>query len=309
MRARGILCDERTSTLGCRDVIALASSEFLPKSMAHRICTGHVRLFDVSCAGVTSAHIEVLTCNGGAPSQPFLSVLMVSVAFLEDMIGACPCSDGTRVLLLAGEPRTEKTGGGPLLIDHINSGFSYSVRDRSHVVVFRCAEAHRTLVHELMHVWGIHGKEVHCAQTMAMRHLGSPRGTLLSEAFVEAVTWLLMRGLSPSTTDAEEISHSLTLARQFTACACDDGTTNAWSYIVGKALLISDGGQRLCKFLASGGGGKSSLRTLHDKSSYLALVRMMCENAAELPQHRGSFFKDAMPLIRMVKNDWGGAFE
>ena len=308
VRAQGIFCNERNSALDCRDVSAAASSKFLPESMAQQICSGEVRVFVVTCPGIVKAPIELYTCNGREPSHSLLSVLVASIASLETMLGNCPCSGGVRVFLLAGKPRTKKDGTGPLLIDHINSGFSYIMRDRGHVVVFRCVEAHRTLVHELMHVWGIHGNEDHHAQMIAATRLGAPSNVLLSEAFVEAMTWLLMRGLSPSTTDAEEMSHSLTLARQYMACACDDGTTNAWSYIMGRALLIADGGGKLCAFLSSGARGARP-QTLHGASSHIALVDIMCENAAKLPQHKEPHLSNAMPLIRMVKSDWGGAFE
>ena len=90
------------------------------------------------------------------------------------------------------------------------------------------------------------------------------------------------------------------------SCACDDGATNAWAYIVGRALLTADGGSRICAFLTSDG---SKLRPLRGPVAYLELVDIMRGNAARLPQHRASSPTDTMSSIRMVKNDWGGAFE
>lgn len=215
-------------------------------------------------------------------------------------------------MLLSGAPRSRLVGTGPLGVQHVNSGFSYVEHGRGHIVVFRCAEAHRTLVHELLHAWRVHGEDQSRAQRLASRVLGAPSSALLSEAFVEAMAWLLMRGLSPSTTHAEELEHSFTLMHRYTVCECDDGTTNAWSYIVGRTLLIADGGGRLCAFLKGDPvlGHGSMSRVVDGVSAYHELVGIMYANRGHVPKHKGFWRQtDGMPTIRMVKGDWGGAFD
>lgn len=316
----GIVCTEIDSSLDQAAVRELAESRFLPAAMTQRLFCGTPREFDVSCAVGVKCAIRVITCNGYAPSSTLLGASTVAVASLCDLFGPCPHAGGVKIVLLDGGPRTEFRGGDDhpaeaLAVEHVNSGFSYEAGGCGYVVVFRCAEAHRTVVHELLHAWRVHTRDDSKAQSMAERHLGAPPACLLSESFVEALTWLLLRGFGPSTTDDEELAHSSDLVRSYFACACDGGQTSAWCYIVGKHLLISDRGASLCAFLTRGDTSGAALphsrsRTLSGRSSYVEVVKIMCSHAGRIGKHKeaASAPLNRMPRIRMVANDWGPAF-
>ena len=128
-------------------------------------------------------------------------------------------------------------GRGPLTVNHINSGFSAGRR----IALLRCEESQRTLVHEMLHVARVHrGPQPAASARRAHQRLGAPANVLLLEAFVEACTWLIMSGFCPRACRARK---AILAARALVGAGPDDGATNAWAYLTGKALLVCmDGG-------------------------------------------------------------------
>ena len=292
------------SAMSADDFFRLCMSNFIPAVIVSPPDIEDERIFsfDVTCESV-STKIEVHTSSKRTPSRSFVHVLCATVASLERLYGPCPHDDGVQLLVIGGPPRTQRLNGF-LGVEHVNSGFSYRNSTRGTAVVYRCAEAHRTLVHELLHVWQIHGPDEASSQKSAAGKLGAPPNALLSEALVEAVAWLILRGLNPTTSDGLELRHSHTLSSAYFKCACDDGSTNAWAYIVGRFLLIADGGHKLSSYLCRG----LIAQKVTGAQMYDGLVSMMAGNRHLLSQH-----KDVAPLgveqpIRMVQNDFGDMY-
>lgn len=148
-------------------------------------------------------------------------------------------------------------------VEDINSGFSAGDR----IVVFRCSEMHRTLVHEMLHVWKVHGKDSKKHQKFSRSRLGAPENCLLTESFVEAITWLIFGGYCPKSMDP---MHPLSQARGYLNVR-DDGKTNGWAYFVGKAYLLVEGGKVFHQAFFPGGRGA---RLITDRS-FDVLVNIM----------------------------------
>jgi hypothetical protein len=223
-----------------------------------------VRTFDMSADGV------VIHTSGKRPSSQTVRVIRATTKVLTAVYGPRP--HATVQVFLADNPlpKTLPRAGGPVTVTHINSGFSQGCN----VVVFRCSEMHRTLVHELVHCWRTHSLDRPEQQLFAHLKLGAPKGCLLTEAFVEAVTWLVYGGYCSKGLDP---AHALRTARAY-LCTVDDGRTNGWAYFVGRALLVADGGKRFHDDFFKGMQGTR----LMDAESHRALVRNMAASFARL---------------------------
>lgn len=233
--------------------------------------------------------------SGRAPSHVTVRTIRATVDVLGRVYGARsrgaePCID----VFLVDDPRPKALPqpGVPVEVHHVNSGFS--VGDR--VVVLRCSEMHRTLVHELLHVWGAHGHNDPAAQARATVALGAPDGCLLTEAFVEATTWLIHGGFCARGLDAGK---ALGVARNFLDVR-DTGETNAWAYYVGKALLVADGGHAFHAAFFGTDARAPQGRRLQTSDDHRALVDLMVVAANRLggpTLHRVPHARAAPPLM------------
>ena len=237
------------------------------------------RTFEVSVSArmPRRARVRVHT-SGRRPSEHVFRVLRATIDVLARVYGPYPRADQLEVLLHDDPtPKRFPARGERLAPHHINSGFSVGAR----IVVLRRAEMHRTLVHELVHVWATHGMDFPVVQKQAHRELGAPPGCLLTESFVECVTWLVHGGFCKRGLDPD---HALAVARAYSdRVTGDDGTTNGWAYFVGKALLVADGACRFhaAFFRTSGASGptppsvpvRRRLVTSRDHSCLLGLMR------------------------------------
>lgn len=297
---------------------AMEVSRFVPSKL-REVCLGNPRSFSVGCDGVKTI-VKIRTCNNTAPSPTFVRVVLAAVAFFEHFLGPCPQSKGVKIYLVGGGMRTRVGAGEMMDVEHVNSGFSFAKGDYGHVVVFRSPEAHRTVVHEIAHAWYVHGNDHADVQAWATKALCAPPGVLLTESFVEALTWLMLRGMMPSTSEAEELAHSKDLAVQYFGCSCDDGRTNAWAYIVGRHLLIADGGAKLVDFLRGSSARRSdpsprSLRRMLTPTDHTDVGKIMLANSQALSlcdehKHRArqpNSMIGMLKSVRMVLNDWGAA--
>lgn len=175
--------------------------------------------------------------SGRRPSSVTIRTLRAAAAVLSLAYGPCQSSSRKLDVFLHDDPRPKVFPTGTFVrTQDINSGFSSPGK----IVVFRCSEMHRTLVHELVHAWGVHGSDSKRAQAIASRELGAPSDCLLTESYVEAVTWLVHGGFCPTGLDTK---YALSTAHAYLD-VMDDGRTNGWAYFVGKALLVMDGGRR-----------------------------------------------------------------
>jgi hypothetical protein len=215
------------------------------------------RTFNIEGCGV------VVHTNGRRPSSQTVRTIKAAAAVLREVYGPCPHA---RVFVhLADDPAPKRLPAPrePVTVRHINSGFSQG----PNVVAFRCSEMHRTIVHEMVHVWKTHSADRPAQQLFARLKLGAPKGCLLTESFVEAVTWLVHGGFCNKGLNPE---HSLRVARAYLR-AIDDGRTNGWAYFVGKALLVADGGARFHDAFFTGTKGTR----LTDAESHRALTALM----------------------------------
>jgi len=214
--------------------------------------------------------------TGRRPSATTVRVLRATAMVLTSLYGPCP--HAAVAVFLGDDPAVKSlpaSSASPITVHHVNSGFSQAGR----VVVFRTSEMHRTIVHELVHVWKTHSLDRSEQQLFAHAKLGAPIACLLTEAFVEAVTWLVHGGFCPGGLSP---AHSLRVARAYLT-ASDDGRTNGWAYFVGRALLVADGGARFHSafFRTDASGALAGVR-LVSADAHRALVRVMAAAYAAL---------------------------
>jgi hypothetical protein len=176
----------------------------------------------------------VVHTDGRRPSGVTFKTIRAVYATLHEVYGECPHESVVVYLRDNPEPKTLPTNR-TVHVKDINSGFSWG----NLVAVFRNSELHRTLVHEFIHVWKTHSRDLKHHQSVAHKRLGAPPGCLLTESFVEAATWLVYGGFCTSGLD---VKHALAQAGGYLDVE-DDGKTNGWAYFVGKAYLIADGGR------------------------------------------------------------------
>ena len=176
----------------------------------------------------------VVHTDGRRPSGVTFKTIRAVYATLQQVYGECPHDRVVVFLRDNPEPKTLPRSRSVHVRD-INSGFSWG----NLVAVFRNSELHRTLVHEFVHVWRTHSRDLKHHQAVAHKRLGAPPGCLLTESFVEAVTWLVYGGFCTSGLD---VKHAVSQAAGYLAVT-DDGSTNGWAYFVGKAYLVADGGR------------------------------------------------------------------
>jgi len=225
---------------------------------AHPLPVHAVRSFEVRADPL----ILVVNTDGRRPSSVTVRTLRATVTTLTYLYGRCPHAGVTLYLVDNPAPKTLPNTG-PVTTAHVNSGFSQG----ADVVVFRNSEMHRTIVHEMIHVWRTHSLDRPQSQAAATRDLGAPPRCLLTEAFVEAVTWLVHGGFCGAGLDP---AHALRAARAYLRVP-DDGRTNGWAYFVGKALLVSDGGRAFsARFFPHGRG-----RRLDDAGGFSDLLTLM----------------------------------
>lgn len=225
-----------------------------------------VRTFDMASEGAF-----IHTC-GRRPSTQTVRTIRSTMRVLAKLYGPCPHDKVQIYLADDPAPKTLPPAGAPVSVAHINSGFSQG----ANIVVFRCSEMHRTLVHEMLHCWGTHSRDRPEQQLFAHLKLGAPKNCLLSESFVEAATWLIHGGYCRKGLDP---AHALRTARAY-LLAVDDGRTNGWAYFVGRALLVADGGKRFHDAFFDGLNGTR----LVDAQAHRALVRVMAVAYGELGQ-------------------------
>lgn len=231
-----------------------------------------------------SPDVVLVHTSGRQPSTSTVRTIRATVHVLTDVYGHYP-HDLPLEIFLNDSPVTKvfpdkRTTA--VRVEHINSGFSVGNR----IVVTRCSEMQRTIVHECVHVWRAHGRDSARAQKRAHTMLKSPPNCLLTEAFVEAVTWLIHGGFCPKGLRAQT---ALQTARKYLTSVRDDGRTNGWAYFVGKAMLLSDGGRRFhaAFFPGPGIGG----RRLVGEGDHTKLVDLMLESCSGL----------GGPLLQSVK--------
>lgn len=229
----------------------------------------------------------VLYTDGRKPGPSTARTVRATVATLFAVYGPCPHPGGVRVVLRENSAPKRFPGTGPVTEGHINSGFSQGDR----IVVFRCSEMHRTLVHEFLHVWKSHGPDSPGEQAVATRALSAPHGCLLSESFVEAATWLIYGGFCPRSLDP---GAALTTARRYLSVQ-DDGRTNGWAYFVGKALLVADGGAAFHNVFFS--GARRLGRRCSGATAYRELVRVMSRNRDSVPDMSPLPSKGHLPIL------------
>lgn len=188
-----------------------------------------VRSFVLDTNGV----IVTVNTNGRRPSAATVRTIKATFATLHECYGPFPHPQKAVDFFLMDDASVKVfPTRGPVTVDHVNSGFSQGPV----VVAYRCSEMHRTIVHEMLHVWKTHSLDMRGIQKRATALLGAPAGCLLTEAFVEAVTWLIHGGFCPRGLNSD---HALRVARRYLQSP-DDGRTNGWAYFVGKALLVAD---------------------------------------------------------------------
>ena len=220
------------------------------------------RTFDFACAHMVAR----IHTDGRKPSSHTVRVLRAASAVFSRVYGPMPGArvwpQALQIYLCDGTTPKQFPAKQPVTVSDINSGFS---------VVFRASEMHRTIVHELVHAWRAHGDNHALAQVFARTRLGAPRACLLTESYVEAVTYLVYGGMCASSLD---LGHCL---RNASAClrVHDDGSTNIWAYFVGKALLVADGGCAFSsRFFPRGKARK--LVTVEDHMDLVAIMDRAC---------------------------------
>ena len=237
-------------------------------------------------------HVDVHT-TGRAPSCVTYRTIRATVAVLEAAYGPYPGAQARVDVFLVDDarPKSLPAPHTPVTVHHINSGFSTNEGSARRVVVLRCSEMHRTLVHEFIHVWGAHGRDNAAAQAQAASWLGAPRGCLLTESFVEAVTWLIHGGFCPGGLDPDQ---ALWTARAFLDGG-DTGTTNGWAYFVGKAMLIADGGHAFHATFFQASLGYRFGRRLDSARAHADLVAIM-RDARDIPAHPAGTRRGPVPV-------------
>lgn len=204
----------------------------------------------------------VVHTDGRRPSGVTFRTIRATYSTLKDVYGECPHDSVVVYLRDNPEPKTLPEHRAVHVRD-INSGFSWG----NLVAVFRNSELHRTLVHELVHVWKTHSRDMKHHQIVAAKRLNAPAACLLTESFVEAVTWLLYGGFC---TTGLNVKHALAQASGYLNVK-DDGSTNGWAYFVGKAYLVADGGRMFHNaFFPKGGAVR-----LMDKAAFDSLLTIM----------------------------------
>ena len=231
---------------------------------------GEVRPSDTVRTFVMEADGVVIHTSGRRPSAQTVKVIRATAKVLATVYGPRP-HEAVQVFLADNPlPKTLPRPGAPVTVTHINSGFSQGCN----VVVFRCSEMHRTLVHELVHCWRTHSLDRPEQQLFAHLKLGAPKACLLTESFVEATTWLVYGGYCSRGLDA---AHALRTAKAYLR-SVDDGRTNGWAYFVGRALLVADGGKRFHDEFFKGMHGTRMI----DAEAHRGLVRIMAASYAKL---------------------------
>ena len=205
---------------------------------------------------------------GRRPSVATIRTLRATAAVLTHFFGTYPQRKPLEVMLSDDPEPKSLPDHGPIAAKHVNSGFS----TRSRIVIARCSEMHRTIIHEMLHVWRVHGCDWPAAQELAKRTLRAPLACLLTESFVEALAWLIHGGFCAKGLDPHS---ALSTAKSYLDMR-DTGSSNAWAYIVGKALLIEDGGLLLFNTFVS------PCRRLFSEPDHLLLVHIMQQSARRL---------------------------
>lgn len=229
---------------------------------------------------VDTVHIHTA---GRRPSVATIRTLRATAAVLTSVYGRYPQEKSMEVMLSDDPSPKRFPNSGHASVQHINSGFSA----KSRIVITRCSEMHRTIIHEMVHVWRAHGRDFPAAQKLAHQLVLAPKGCLLTEAYVEAVTWLIHGGYCAEGLNPQ---YALSIAKAYLNMN-DIGSTNAWAYIVGKALLVQDGGVKFYNaFIASGLRMTSEL-------DHLRLVQIM----HQATHHLGGPRLDRIPLPRPMR--------
>lgn len=215
--------------------------EIAPSMSAHEFQVSSASKFSVDMGLPTKVRsflvdtvAVVVHTDGRRPSNVTFRVIRAACGVLKEVYGECP-HESIVIYLRDNMEQKSLPVDRPVRVKDINSGFSW---DNS-LTVFRNSELHRTLVHELVHVWRTHSKDSKKHQALAARTMRAPPGCLLTEAFVEAVTWLIHGGFCTTGLNAK---HALAQASGYLNVK-DDGSTNGWAYFVGKAYLVADGGR------------------------------------------------------------------
>lgn len=270
--------------------------------------TAAVRTFEIAGGLPPGLAAEVHT-DGRRPSATTVRTLRAAAAVVTDLYGRCP--DQRLRVLLVENPEPKRLRPGAARTRDINSGFTLrrGSGGPAHVVVHRCEEMHRTLVHELLHVWRTHDDAVPArAAAQAAALLGAPRGVLLYEAYVEAVTWFLVNGFCAASSGRRSVRHIAAAAAAVSDAAPGPGT-NAWAYYVGRSLLLADGGAAFGAAFLPRGAAARRLRA--DDGGFGDLVRLMERGLAMLggpglPRVRR--MPETSTRLRMCACDMGPAF-
>lgn len=221
----GTGASEVPSTLRTAEFKQRVSSAFISRP----VTVSRVRSFVLDALGTK----VTINTNGRRPSAVTIRTIKATFATLHACYGPCPYEAVDFFLMDDPSVKVFPTRK-PVTVDNVNSGFSQGAV----VVAYRCSEMHRTIVHEMLHVWKTHSLDRRDVQRRATAVLGAPVGCLLTEAFVEAVTWLIHGGFCPRGLNAD---HAVRVALRY-LLSPDDGQTNGWAYFVGKAMLVADGG-------------------------------------------------------------------
>ena len=240
------------------------------------------------------------------PSAATVRTLKATVQALYKLYG--PSKNVPLEVYLVANP-APKTHARVLTERNVNSGFTAFSRP-ARVVVFRCEEMHKVLVHELLHFWGTHSTDVPAsAAEYAHRELGAPRNALVFEAYVEAVATLLMScycsDAPPETRVMAESRHSAKVAKYIISTTNETGRTNAWMYYVGKACLLADAPALLAWLMPV---GRPRVRTLAGAAAYMSFIKLMERGMTKLGGSTLNAVSVSKRDMRMCECNLGPAF-
>lgn len=215
---------------------ALSKAEFmkdLQNNYAMHVNPVHeIRAYRLNASGIkVTVHVSAQY----KPSSVTVKLLKASIASLTRMFGPAKYKEFTLILVQSNE---DKVSDGPLTKRKINTGFSMG----NTIVVYRCQEMHKVLVHELLHFWGTHDNIVDGYASELVHRLGAPQNCLLYESYVETVATIMMCGFctksgTPRERLQKEIIQSYKSAKQVVSVEQHD--TNVWAYYVARACLFA----------------------------------------------------------------------
>jgi hypothetical protein len=169
------------------------------------------------------------------PSHVTVRLVKACAASLGRMFGPPKYSKMVLLLIQNGD---DKIATSPLTKRKVNTGFSLG----NTVVVYRCQEMHKVLVHEMLHFWGTHDNATDASAQALVHRLGAPRDCVLYESYVETLATIMMCGFcarsgSPRERLQKEVVQAYRSAK--TVVSMEQHDTNVWAYYVARACLFA----------------------------------------------------------------------